>query len=68
VSYRPALARYSKGLSKEVRLKGVRVVRVSAGWVDTDGAGLIDELATKQGTDFDAARKLLMESLGGILG
>jgi NAD(P)-dependent dehydrogenase (short-subunit alcohol dehydrogenase family) len=41
-----ALANYSKGLSKEVSPKGVRVVRVSPGWVETDGAvGLIDELA-----------------------
>ena len=33
-----ALANYSKGLSKEVSPKGVRVVRVSPGWVETDGA------------------------------
>lgn len=30
-----ALANYSKGLSKEVSPKGVRVVRVSPGWVET---------------------------------
>jgi NAD(P)-dependent dehydrogenase (short-subunit alcohol dehydrogenase family) len=62
-----ALANYSKGLSKEVSPKGVRVVRVSPGWVETDGAvGLVNELAAKQGTDYDGARKLLMNSLGGI--
>src|SRR5712671_535239 len=33
-----ALANYSKGLSKEVSPKGIRVVRVSPGWVETDGA------------------------------
>jgi NAD(P)-dependent dehydrogenase (short-subunit alcohol dehydrogenase family) len=32
-----ALANYSKGLSKEVSPKGVRVVRVSPGWVETEG-------------------------------
>ena len=31
-----ALANYSKGLSKEVSPKGVRVVRVSPGWVETE--------------------------------
>ena len=62
-----ALANYSKGLSKEVSPKGVRVVRVSPGWVETDGAvGLVNELAAKQGTDYDGARKQLMDSLGGI--
>ena len=62
-----ALANYSKGLSKEVSPKGVRVVRVSPGWVETDGAvGLVNELAAKQGTDYDGARTMLMASLGGI--
>ena len=62
-----ALANYSKGLSKEVSPKGIRVVRVSPGWVETDGAvGLVNELAAKQGTDYDGARKILMDSLGGI--
>ena len=32
-----ALAAYSKSLSKEVGPKGVRVVRVSPGWIETDG-------------------------------
>jgi NAD(P)-dependent dehydrogenase (short-subunit alcohol dehydrogenase family) len=62
-----ALANYSKGLSKEVSPKGIRVVRVSPGWVETDGAvGLVNDLAAKQGTDYDGARKILMDSLGGI--
>jgi NAD(P)-dependent dehydrogenase (short-subunit alcohol dehydrogenase family) len=62
-----ALANYSKGLSKEVSPKGIRVVRVSPGWVETDGAiGLVNDLATAQGTDYDAARRSLMDSLGGI--
>lgn len=62
-----ALANYSKGLSKEVSPKGVRVVRVSPGWVETDAAvRLVNELAASQGTDYDRARLRLMESLGGI--
>jgi NAD(P)-dependent dehydrogenase (short-subunit alcohol dehydrogenase family) len=62
-----ALANYSKGLSKEVSPKGVRVVRVSPGWVETDAAvGLVNELASKSGTDYEAARQELMKSLGGI--
>ena len=42
-------------------------MRVSPGWVETDGAvGLVNELAAKQGTDYDGARQQLMDSLGGI--
>jgi hypothetical protein len=33
-----ALSNYSKGLSKEVSPKGVRVIRVSPGWVETEAA------------------------------
>jgi len=62
-----ALSNYSKGLSKEVSPKGIRVVRVSPGWVETEAAvGLVNELATKNGTDYETARKGLMDSLGGI--
>jgi len=62
-----ALANYSKGLSKEVSPKGIRVVRVSPGWVETEAAvGLVNELAANKGTDYDGARKALMDSLGGI--
>jgi len=62
-----ALANYSKGLAKEVSPKGVRVVRVSPGWVQTEASvALVNELASKNGTDFVGARKLLMDSLGGI--
>ena len=62
-----ALSNYSKGLSKEVGPKGVRVVRVSPGWVETEAAvGLVEEIARKNGTDYEGARTLLMNSLGGI--
>jgi len=62
-----ALSNYSKALSKEVSPKGIRVVRVSPGWVETEAAvRLVTELATKTGTDYEGARKGLMNALGGI--
>jgi NAD(P)-dependent dehydrogenase (short-subunit alcohol dehydrogenase family) len=62
-----ALANYSKALSKEVSPKGIRVVRVSPGWVETEAAvGLVNELAAKNGTDYETAREGLMSALGGI--
>jgi NAD(P)-dependent dehydrogenase (short-subunit alcohol dehydrogenase family) len=62
-----ALANYSKALSKEVSPKGVRVVRVSPGWVETEGAvGLVEEIAHQHGTDYEGGRKIVMDSLGGI--
>jgi NAD(P)-dependent dehydrogenase (short-subunit alcohol dehydrogenase family) len=54
-------------LSKEVSPRGIRVVRVSPGWVETEAAvGLVNELAASKGTDYEGARKALMQSLGGI--
>jgi NAD(P)-dependent dehydrogenase (short-subunit alcohol dehydrogenase family) len=62
-----ALSNYSKGLSKEVGPKGVRVLRVAPGWIETDAAvRLVTELARKTGTDYEGAREGLMNSLGGI--
>ena len=62
-----ALANYSKALSKEVSPKGIRVIRVSPGWVETEAAvGLVNELAASKGTDYEGARQALMDSLGGI--
>lgn len=62
-----ALSTYSKGLSKEVGPKGVRVVQVSPGWVETEAATrLVGELADDMKTGMDEARQTLMNSLGGI--
>jgi NAD(P)-dependent dehydrogenase (short-subunit alcohol dehydrogenase family) len=62
-----ALSNYSKALSKEVSPKGVRVVRVSPGWVETDSAvGLVKEIARQNVTDYEGGRKIVMDSLGGI--
>ena len=62
-----ALSNYSKALSKEVSPKGIRVVRVSPGWVETEAAArMVNRLAIAIGTDYEGARKGLMDSLGGI--
>ena len=62
-----ALSIYSKALSKEVGPKGVRVIRVSPGWVETSAAtALVSRLAAEAGTGEQAARQGLMDSLGGI--
>ena len=62
-----ALSNYSKGLSKEVGPKGVRVNSVAPGFIETSAAqALIERLAKQAGTDMDTARQQLMKSLGGI--
>src|SRR5258705_12903094 len=62
-----ALSNYSKGLCKELSPKGIRVIRVSPGWVETEAAvRLVNRLAEEGGTDYEGARKGLMDSLGGI--
>jgi NAD(P)-dependent dehydrogenase (short-subunit alcohol dehydrogenase family) len=62
-----ALTNYSKGLSNEVGPKGVRVVSVAPGFIETTAAtALIDRLAANAGTDRETARQELMKSLGGI--
>lgn len=62
-----ALTTYSKGLSKEVGPKGIRVNTIAPGFIQTTAAtGLIRRLAEQQGVDEAAARDGLMKSLGGI--
>lgn len=62
-----ALSNYSKGLSKEISPKGIRVVRVAPGWVETEAAvRMVNRLAKAEGTDYQAAQMGLMASLGGI--
>jgi NAD(P)-dependent dehydrogenase (short-subunit alcohol dehydrogenase family) len=62
-----ALSTYSKSLSKEVTPKGVRVVRVSPGWVETEAAvSFVERLAAEAGTDYAGGKAMVMEGLGGI--
>lgn len=62
-----ALSTYSKSLSKEVSPKGIRVVRVSPGWIETDAAvALAERLAKEAGTDYEGGKQIIMDSLGGI--
>lgn len=66
-SAKGALNTYSKSLSKEVSPKGVRVVRVSPGWIADPGSnGLALRIAEEAGIDYDAAVQVIMNSLGGI--
>jgi NAD(P)-dependent dehydrogenase (short-subunit alcohol dehydrogenase family) len=62
-----ALTNYSKGLSKEVAPKGIRVNSVAPGYTETDAAvGMVNEIARRTGISSDAARRRIMDSLGGI--
>lgn len=62
-----ALTNYSKGLSKEVSPKGVRVLSVAPGFTETEAAvGMVNEIAGRQGISADAARQQIMDALGGI--
>jgi NAD(P)-dependent dehydrogenase (short-subunit alcohol dehydrogenase family) len=62
-----ALRAYSKGLSKAVAPRGVRVNMVSPGFIETEGAhGWIIDIANKEGVSPDEARKMIMTRFGGI--
>ena len=62
-----ALTNYSKALANEVSPKGIRVVTVSPGFIETDAATrMIQRMADTSKTDYAAAREALMDMLGGI--
>jgi NAD(P)-dependent dehydrogenase (short-subunit alcohol dehydrogenase family) len=62
-----ALSTYSKSLSKEVSPKGVRVVRVAPGWIETEASvALAKRLAQQADTDYEGGKRIIMQSLGGI--
>lgn len=62
-----ALSTYSKSLSKEVSPKGVRVVRVSPGWIETEASvALAERLAQEADTDYEGGKRIIMDALGGI--
>src|SRR6201997_1309635 len=62
-----ALTNYSKALSNEVSPKGIRVITVSPGFIETDAATrMIQRMADKDKSDYTKARQKLMDMLGGI--
>ncbi|MCZ4257018.1 SDR family oxidoreductase [Sulfitobacter sp. G21635-S1] len=62
-----ALSTYSKSLSKQVSPNGVRVVRVSPGWIETESAvDLAKRLAAEHGVDLQKGKQIIMDSLGGV--
>lgn len=62
-----ALSTYSKALSKEVTPKGIRVVRVAPGWIETEASvALVKRVSAQAGTDYDGGQKMIMDQLGGI--
>lgn len=63
-----ALTTYSKSLAKEVMPKGVRVLSVAPGWIETEASvRLAERLAAEAGTDYEGGRRIVMQSIGGIL-
>ncbi|RAI97898.1 NAD(P)-dependent dehydrogenase (short-subunit alcohol dehydrogenase family) [Chitinophaga skermanii] len=61
------LLNYSKGLSKEVAPKGIRVLTVSPGWIMTEAAGrMMERIAEGSHISIEAATQSVMNALGGI--
>jgi NAD(P)-dependent dehydrogenase (short-subunit alcohol dehydrogenase family) len=61
------LINYSKGLSKEVSSKGVRVLTVSPGWIMTDSATrMMERIAESSNSTIEEATQSVMDALGGI--
>lgn len=62
-----ALTTYSKSLAKEVMPKGVRVLSVAPGWIETEASvRLAERLAAQAGTDYEGGKRMVMDALGGI--
>jgi NAD(P)-dependent dehydrogenase (short-subunit alcohol dehydrogenase family) len=62
-----ALSTYSKGLAKGVAPRGVRVVMISPGFIETSGAhGMIMDISRNTGVSEETARQHIVEMLGGI--
>jgi NAD(P)-dependent dehydrogenase (short-subunit alcohol dehydrogenase family) len=62
-----ALNTYNKGLANEVGPKGIRVNMISPGFIETSGAhGMIVQLSRSSGISEDAARRQIMNMIGGI--
>ncbi|AZI27645.1 SDR family oxidoreductase [Pedobacter sp. G11] len=62
-----ALINYSKSLSNEVTPKGVRVLTVSPGWINTTASkAWLGELARNANSSVEEAQQGVMDALGGI--
>ncbi|GAB3921666.1 SDR family oxidoreductase [Mucilaginibacter myungsuensis] len=62
-----ALINYSKSLSKEVTPKGVRVLTVSPGWINTSASvAWLGEIARNANSTVEEAQQGVMDALGGI--
>jgi NAD(P)-dependent dehydrogenase (short-subunit alcohol dehydrogenase family) len=61
------LINYSKGLSKEVTSKGVRVLTVSPGWIRTDNVQqFLARISQSLNISIKEAQQSVMDALGGI--
>lgn len=61
------LRNYSKSLSNEVAPKGVRVLTVSPGWINTTASiDWLGEIARNANSTIQEARQSVMDALGGI--
>lgn len=61
------LRNYSKSLSNEVTPKGVRVLTVSPGWINTTASeAWLGEIARNANSTVEQAQQSVMDALGGI--
>lgn len=61
------LINYSKGLSKEVTAKGVRVLTVSPGWIKTENVKhFLERIAKSSNFSIEEAQQSVIDALGGI--
>ncbi|PST83280.1 short-chain dehydrogenase [Pedobacter yulinensis] len=61
------LINYSKGLAKEVTAKGVRVLTVSPGWINTENVKhFLERIARSSNCSIEDAQKSVIAALGGI--
>lgn len=61
------LLNYSKNLSNEVASKGVRILTVSPGWINTTASvKMMERIAESSNTTIEQAAQSVMDGLGGI--